>query len=99
MCHDGLEAAEWLHSNSAACAAVITDMEMPRMSGSDLIAFVNKIAPSVPCYVVSVNHIPHADLPPGARSSILKPIRADRVEELIAEISLLQRTSTRFCRT
>ncbi len=92
LCQDGLEAVEWLRLNYANCAAVITDMEMPRMSGSALIAFVNSVAPATPCYVVSGNHISAAELPPGARSSILKPIKADKVHELITEISLLQRT-------
>jgi CheY-like chemotaxis protein len=90
LCCDGEEAWAWIQRHSSICAAVITDLEMPKMGGDTLVANMRDNFPEVPCFIVSGNDISLETLPRGARRAVVKPISSEQVQSIINEISLLQ---------
>ena len=94
VCSDGQEAADWFKDNYRDCAGIVTDMEMPRLSGFALIRFAQALCPGIPCFIVSGNHIPITELPAGVRRAVVKPIVAEKVEEIIGEIFEIQNATT-----
>ena len=90
MCNDGEQALFWFQNNYVDCAAIVTDLEMPRMGGEALIANAKLVDPDVPCFIVSGNDVLRSNLPPGARKAYVKPISSQRVDSIIEEIYLFQ---------
>jgi CheY-like chemotaxis protein len=90
LCVDGCNAWTWLKENSTNCCGVITDLEMPKMGGLELIGHVHDHFPDIPCFIASGNEILPIDLPPGARWAILKPILVEDVTKILLEIRKLQ---------
>src|SRR5438477_3752610 len=50
---DGLEALEVFHASKSRVDLVITDIRMPRMSGTDLASSLRSDAPAIPLILVS----------------------------------------------
>ena len=48
MAADGLQALAYLQSHSSEVKAVLTDIRMPKMDGSELLQEIRKMAPSMP---------------------------------------------------
>lgn len=89
-CEDGLEAATWLKRQLHSCAAIITDLEMPKMGGDALIALAMMLDPKLPCFVLSGNDITSVNLPRGARRAIVKPVSNSDLHSVLREVLSLQ---------
>ena len=90
LCVDGADALMWLKGNARECCGVITDLEMPKMGGIELIGHIYELFSDIPCFIASGNDISPLDFPPGARRSILKPIALQDVASILKEIRKLQ---------
>ena len=90
LCSDGEEAWKWITRHSNICAALITDLEMPKMGGDTLVTLMRDSYPDIPCFIVSGNDISLETLPPGARRAIVKPITSEQVQAILEEVSSLQ---------
>jgi CheY-like chemotaxis protein len=90
LCSDGEEALAWFHEHHDDCAAIITDLEMPRIGGDVLISSAKAVNPFLPCFIVSGNEIPFLRLPTGTRRAIVKPITAECIQSVVEEIYAVQ---------
>jgi len=81
-------ALEAILEDSASWGAVITDYDMPKLTGGDLVARLSKDVPDLPVIVVSALAKRIADVRVRAAAAVLsKPVIADK---LIAEIHSAQ---------
>ena len=62
---DGLEALEVFHASKSRVELVITDIRMPRMSGTDLASSLRSDAPAIPLILVSGEGAPADMIDPG----------------------------------
>jgi two-component system cell cycle sensor histidine kinase/response regulator CckA len=62
---DGLEALEVFHASKSRVDLVITDIRMPRMSGTDLASSLRLDAPAMPLILVSGEGAPPEMIDPG----------------------------------
>jgi CheY-like chemotaxis protein len=62
---DGLEALEVFHASETRVDLVITDIRMPRMSGTDLASSLRSDAPAIPLILVSGEGAPAGMIRPG----------------------------------
>jgi CheY-like chemotaxis protein len=83
LCNDGTDAKEWLEKNSDKCFGIITDLEMPKMGGDALIKAAKVIRASLPCVIVSGNHLSADQIPEGASKVLLKPIILEQLKEIL----------------
>ena len=90
ICKDGFEALQWFQEHVEVCAAIITDLEMPKMGGDVLILQARQINPQLPCYVVSGTDIGAVNLPSGARMAVIKPLSSEKIVEILEDICSLQ---------
>jgi CheY-like chemotaxis protein len=90
ICCDGAEALAWFREHHSDCAAIITDLEMPRMGGDGLIQSAQVIDASVPCFIVSGNALSPSNLPKGTRRAIVKPLSASMLHGIVMEVLTLQ---------
>jgi CheY-like chemotaxis protein len=91
LCADGADAWAWIKEHASNCCGVITDLEMPKMGGTELISHINAKMPGMPCFIASGNEVSALDLPAGAKWAILKPILMKDVTAILLEIRRLQR--------
>lgn len=89
VCSDGDEAWKWIQQHSSICAALITDLEMPKMGGDTLVTLMRESYPNIPCFIVSGKDM-SLDIPEGARRAIVKPITSEQVLSLLDEVASLQ---------
>ncbi len=66
---------------------VVTDIQMPKVDGLELLAYINENHPNIPCIVITVHAIPEIGekLLKYALSFLKKPFRMDKLAEAIRE--------------
>ena len=87
VAHDGAQAQAYLEAN-AAPAAVVTDLDLPRVDGCQLIVWMRS-TPSllrVPVLAMSARNEAAGALAAGANQFILKPFRLAQVRERLQEL-------------
>jgi two-component system, cell cycle sensor histidine kinase and response regulator CckA len=85
---DGMEAAYLYQRHPETVAAIVTDLEMPRLSGRRLAEWVHQIRPSLPIIITSGNlHKEEwADMPNLEKIRFLgKPFAPSRLEAELQE--------------
>ncbi|MBM3763791.1 MAG: response regulator [Acidobacteria bacterium] len=85
--HDGAQAQAYLQSN-AAPAAVLTDLDLPRVDGCQLIQWM-RATPAllrVPVLAMSARNDDAGALAAGANRFIVKPFRLAQVRERLQEL-------------
>ncbi|MBW2192836.1 MAG: response regulator [Deltaproteobacteria bacterium] len=80
---DGLEAIEILKNKDISL--VVTDLQMPKIDGLGLLAYINKYHASIPCIVMSAHGTPSMKetLQPDILQFIEKPFAAEALAEII----------------
>ncbi len=80
---DGMEAIELIKDNEISL--LVTDLQMPRIDGLGLLAYVHKYHPSIPCIVMSAHGTPAIieNLQSDILQFIEKPFTADALAEII----------------
>lgn len=80
---DGMEAIELIKDNKISL--IVTDLQMPRIDGLGLLAYVHKYHPSIPCIVMSAHGTPAIieNLQSDILQFIEKPFTADALAEII----------------
>jgi len=86
---DGQEALEWLQAQAWRCDLVVTDMQMPRMRGDELIRSVMGTHPEIPMIVLTAhrndqNVIQCLQL--GSVEYLLKPVSVDRLLQTVRRV-------------
>ena len=84
-CNDGVEAIEIFSANQNGFAMVITDVDMPRLGGADLVRMMLQLRPDLPVLTISGSEA-NAGIPAArnlARTFLQKPFK---VEELMATV-------------
>ena len=87
VAHDGVQAQAYLEAN-APPAAVVTDLDLPRVDGCQLIVWM-RATPAllpVPVLAMSARNEAAAALQAGANQFILKPFRLEQVRERLQEL-------------
>ena len=103
QCHSASTAEEALQKlQSQSFDVVLTDITMPGLSGSELLARVRKLYPETPVIIVSgVTDQEQAQslISDGAFDYLLKPFRLEVVEESVKRaVEQRQITRSRLCR-
>lgn len=82
---DGLEAIELLKKNSVDL--LVTDLQMPRVDGLGLLAYVHKYYPGIQCIVMSAHGTPaiREKLESDILKFIAKPFKAKQLADIIVE--------------
>jgi len=83
---DGVDAAYLYESNAQRIAAIVTDLEMPRLGGQSLTDWVHHIHPQLPVIIMSGSFEGHAlgDLPRQPMTSFLgKPFAAAQLAAIL----------------
>jgi DNA-binding NtrC family response regulator len=83
---DGVDAAYLYESNLEHIAAIVTDLEMPRLGGQSLAQWVHHIRPHLPVIIMSGSFQKDAlrDLPRRPMTSFLgKPFEAAQLQEML----------------
>lgn len=82
---DGLEAIELLKKNSIDL--LVTDLQMPRVDGLGLLAYVHKYYPSIQCIVMSAHGTPaiREKIESDILKFIEKPFKANQLADIIIE--------------
>ncbi len=82
---DGLEAIEILKKN--AIDLLVTDLQMPRVDGLGLLAYVHKYFPSIQCIVMSAHGTPaiREKIESDILKFIAKPFKANHLAEIILD--------------
>ena len=80
---DGLEAIEVLKKESVDL--LVTDLQMPRVDGLNLLAYTHKYFPGVPCIVMSAHGTPKIleKIESGILQFIKKPFKANQLADII----------------
>lgn len=80
---DGMEAIELIKDNEISL--LVTDLQMPRIDGLGLLAYVHKYYPNIPCIVMSAHGTPAIieNLQSDILQFIEKPFTADALAEII----------------
>ncbi len=89
LAHDGEQALSFLHSREFAIDLLLTDLQMPRLSGWELIDAVQKENCTFPILVVSSNQdewIREKLLAKGCADFMEKPIRLNRLVQQITDL-------------
>lgn len=87
VAHDGVKARAYLEAN-APPAAVVTDLDLPRVDGCQLIVWM-RATPAllrVPVLAMSARNDEAGALTAGANQFILKPFRLAQVRERLQEL-------------
>ena len=89
---DGMEAIDVIKSKKISL--LVTDLQMPRIDGLGLLAYVQKYHPGIPCIVMSAHGTPAIieNLQSDILQFIEKPFTADALAEAI--ISALEKDQT-----
>lgn len=86
---NGLVAIKMMNSRGISPALVVTDMVMPEMDGLEVIRHFQQHLPHIPVVAMS-GELPESFLQLarrlGARVALVKPVRADKVQETLTEI-------------
>ena len=83
---DGVDAAYLYESNLEHVAAIVTDLEMPRLGGQSLAEWVHHIRPYLPVIIMSGSFEKDAlhDLPSRPMTSFLgKPFEVTQLQEML----------------
>jgi CheY-like chemotaxis protein len=83
---DGVDAAYLYESNLEHVAAIVTDLEMPRLGGQSLADWVHHIRPYLPVIIMSGSFQKEAlqDLPSRPMTSFMgKPFEAAQLHEML----------------
>ena len=83
---DGVDAAHIYERNVDSIEALVTDLEMPRLSGGSLAEWVHHIRPCLPVIIISgsLNKAVAASLPQGPMIRFLgKPFEPNQLEILL----------------
>jgi len=85
---DGREAMEYLEENSPAPAIVLTDLDLPRVDGYQLIAWMRKQPElaGVPVVAMSARHDSSGALKAGANDFLAKPFALAAVRAMVQEL-------------
>lgn len=80
---DGMDAIELIKDNEISL--IVTDLQMPRIDGLGLLAYVHKFHPSIPCIVMSAHGTPAIieNLQSDILQFIEKPFTADALADII----------------
>jgi len=80
---DGMDAIELIKDNEISL--IVTDLQMPRIDGLGLLAYVHKYHPSIPCIVMSAHGTPAIieNLQSDILQFIEKPFTADALADII----------------
>jgi CheY-like chemotaxis protein len=97
-CRDGTEAAEAFEKSPAAFDLVITDAQMPGLSGFELVKKIHEACPGFPVLLCTGSHVSSVTLDEyGFRGVLLKPYSAASFSEALDTI--LAKASSRGSRT
>jgi CheY-like chemotaxis protein/predicted regulator of Ras-like GTPase activity (Roadblock/LC7/MglB family) len=82
---DGLQATEFLEKTPISL--VVTDLQMPRMDGLDLLAHISENYPSLPCIVMTAHSTPEVleKLPRDLLTFLQKPFKIKALSQAIFE--------------
>ena len=85
---DGREAMEYMEENSPAPAIVLTDLDLPRVDGYQLIAWMRKQPElaGVPVVAMSARHDSSGALKAGANDFLAKPFALAAVRAMVQEL-------------
>ncbi|MBN2713072.1 MAG: response regulator [Planctomycetes bacterium] len=86
---DGTEAVEFLESNNYNVNLIITDMQMPRMNGLELIKEVLKDHPTIPIVVLTAHKNDRnviECLEQGSVEYLTKPISVDKLQQVVKRV-------------
>ena len=86
---DGIDAAYLYESNIERIAAIVTDLEMPRLGGQSLAEWVHHIHPQLPVIIMSGSFEKQTlkDLPRRPMTSFLgKPFEATQLEAILDRV-------------
>lgn len=86
---DGVDAAQIYERNMDTVAALVTDLEMPRLNGQSLSEWVHHIRPQLPVIIMSGNfrQPAMAELTTRPMTSFLgKPFEAAQLEEVLQHV-------------
>jgi len=80
---DGMEAIELIKDNEISL--IVTDLQMPRIDGLGLLAYIHKYHPKIPCIVMSAHGTPAIieNLQSDILQFIEKPFTADALADII----------------
>ena len=80
---DGMEAIDLIKDNEISL--IVTDLQMPRIDGLGLLAYVHKYHPNIPCIVMSAHGTPAIieNLQSDILQFIEKPFTADALADII----------------
>ena len=85
VCFSGEEALERLQRPGAAVDVVLTDWQMPTMSGRDFALAVHRLQPALPVVVTTGGVLPLAELEAAQVSAVLgKPWRPEEARKVLS---------------
>jgi two-component system cell cycle sensor histidine kinase/response regulator CckA len=87
---DGISCLDMLRDHAAQIALVITDLSLPRLGGTDLVARIRAFKPAVRILVMTgfaVDDAREALREAGADEVLLKPFRPDTALEIVHRLT------------
>ncbi len=93
-CYDGESGVDWIKTNPGAVTLVLLDLKLPDIYGTEVLATIKEIDPSVPVFIIT-GHGTREDeaacLAMGASEFIHKPVN---IEKLTTLLTLARREGT-----
>lgn len=90
---DGVDAAYIYESNVERIAAIVTDLEMPRLNGQSLAEWVHHISPSLPIIIMSgriEKYFAKNTNPRLVTTFLGKPFEAAQLEAMLDELLIAE---------